>query len=129
MADAGAIRAGKAFIELTADDGKLQKTLRSAQQKLRSFGASVDKVGRRLFTAGSAIVGSLAGLAKMFAGSGDSLDKMSHRTGIAVETLSQLSFAAQQTGQNVETFEHAIQRMQASIFDASNVASRRRRKP
>ena len=41
MAGASGIRAGRAFVELFADDRALVRGLRSAQQKLAAFGAAV----------------------------------------------------------------------------------------
>jgi hypothetical protein len=40
---------------------------------------------------------------------------MSRRTGIAVETLSLLDYAADQTGTSLETVEVAVRRMQKSV--------------
>ncbi|MEY3458647.1 MAG: hypothetical protein RL215_1804, partial [Planctomycetota bacterium] len=40
-ANAQAIRAGRAFVELFADDTKLVRGLRAAERKLQAFGAGV----------------------------------------------------------------------------------------
>eukprot|EP00913_Durusdinium_trenchii_P005642 g5260.t1 len=47
----GAIRAGRAFVELFADDSQLVRGLRNAQRRLRTFGASVGKIGAKLLGA------------------------------------------------------------------------------
>ena len=60
MATATGIRAGRAFVELFADDSKLVRGLRSAQRRLRAFGASVRAIGARLFAAGSLVAGPLS---------------------------------------------------------------------
>lgn len=60
MATASGIRAGRAFVDLFADDSKLVRGLRSAQRRLRAFGASVRAMGARLFTAGSLVAGPLS---------------------------------------------------------------------
>lgn len=54
-AGAGGIRAGRAFVELFADDTKLVRGLRSAQKRLQTFGASVTKLGAGMFAAGAAV--------------------------------------------------------------------------
>lgn len=48
MAGARGIRAGKAFVELYANDNKLTRGLRSAQRKLKRFSATVTGMGARL---------------------------------------------------------------------------------
>jgi len=60
MAQAGAVRTGRAFVELFADDSKLVRGLRSAQRRLRAFGASVRATGAKMFTAGSLVAGPLS---------------------------------------------------------------------
>jgi hypothetical protein len=57
---------------------------------------------------------------KGFASTGDELDKMAKRTGIAVEVLSAMSFAAGRSGSSLKVFESAISRMQRGIVDAGN---------
>lgn len=56
----GAIRAGKAFIEMTLDDSALWGGLRRANKRLRTFGATVGLMG-------ASIVGGMAGVAAAFA--------------------------------------------------------------
>ncbi len=63
MASGGAaIRAGRAYVELYADDSKLVRGLRRAQAKLAAFGATLDRIGRRSFGTGLG-----AGIATAFA--------------------------------------------------------------
>ena len=59
MAKTGAIRAGKAYVELGTDNKNLEKGLRAAQRRLREFGSSVRAAGMWLFAAGSAIIAPL----------------------------------------------------------------------
>jgi len=51
----GAIRAGRAFVELFADDSALVRGLRAARYKLRRFGRSVSQLGRRMLGLATAI--------------------------------------------------------------------------
>lgn len=55
-----------------------------------------------------------------FVGFGDEMDKMSQRTGFAVETLSAFSHAAGQCGTDLGTVEGAIRGFQSVLADASN---------
>ncbi len=43
----GAIRAGRAFVELFADDSKLVRGLRAAERKIKAFGASAATTASR----------------------------------------------------------------------------------
>lgn len=118
MAKAGAIRFGRAFVELFADNTLLVRGLRAAERKLRAFGASISRLGRQMVTLGAVMFAPLAAASKIFTAMGDSLDKMSKRTGISVESLSGLSFAAEQSGADIKAFEVGVRRMQRTIVDA-----------
>lgn len=118
MANTSAIRAGRAFVELFADDTKLVRGLRAAERKLRAFGASISRLGRQMMGIGVAMLTPLASAGKAFAAMGDSVAKMAKRTGFSTEALFALSFAAQQSGTNIEDFEKGVHRMQRTITDA-----------
>ena len=118
MANTGAIRAGKAYVELGTDNKNLEKGLKSAQRRLREFGSAVRAAGTWLFAAGAGILGSLGYAAKTFANYGDSVAKMAKRTGLSTEALSELQFVASQSGTEFESLENAFRRMQRGIYDA-----------
>ena len=118
MSNSSGIRAGRAFVELATSDGKLIAGLRNAERRLRAFGASVRQIGLRLIAAGAAIATPLIASIKVFTSLGDKLDKMAGRTGIAVEALSELSYAADQSGADLDTLEAGVRRMQRTIEDA-----------
>lgn len=118
MADTRGIRAGRAFVELGVSD-KLSAGLRRAQKRLDAFGQGVRNAGIRLAGLGAAAVTALLGTVKVFSGMGDALDKMSLRTGVSVEALSELGFAAEQAGADLETLENGLKFMQRSLVDAA----------
>jgi hypothetical protein len=118
-AGTGSIRAGRAYVELFADGRKLYAGLRQASAKLKAFGASIREVGSRLMMLGGAALAPLAAVARLYGGMGDQLSHMSDRTGIAVEVLSALSFAAEQSGVEIEDLENGIRKMQKTIVDAA----------
>jgi len=120
MAQTGAIRAGKAFVEVFADDSKLVRGLKSAQTKLKAFGKGVRNMGLAIGAAGTAIAAPMLAAAKSFAESGDKIWDMSRRTGIAVEDLSLLGYAADQTGTSMEGVEKGVRIMQRSISGAAD---------
>jgi len=119
LADTKGIRAGRAFVELGVSD-KLSAGLRRAQKQLEAFGAGLRAVGIRMAGIGVAAVTSLLGAARMFATVGDDLEEMSQRTGVSVEALSELGFAAEIAGGDLETLETGIKHMQRAIVEAAD---------
>ncbi len=119
MASSQGIRAGKAFVELFADDTKLVRGLRAAEKRLKAFGAGVQSIGTKLFGLGAAAVAPLLATTNVFADMGDQLAKMSARTGISVEALSQLGYAAEQSGADLETLEGGVRKMQKFLVEAA----------
>jgi len=118
MPSAKGIRAGRAFVELFADDSKLVRDLRRAEKKLKAFGSSIRNLGLKMAGLGTAILAPLLGAAKAFSSMGDQVAKMAKRTGLSVEALSELKFVASQTGTSIEALETGFRRMQRSIYDA-----------
>jgi len=118
MPQAGAIRAGRAFVELFADDKKLVRGLRRAQKRIKAFGQSIRNLGLKMAGLGTAMLAPLLGAAKAFSFMGDQVAKMAKRTGLSVEALSELKFVASQTGTSIEALETGFRRMQRSIYDA-----------
>ena len=49
------IKAGRAYVEVTADSWKLRKSLGEAQSQLRAFSQSCSSVGRELLALGGAM--------------------------------------------------------------------------
>ncbi len=123
MAQAGAIRAGRAFVELFADDSKLVRGLRRASARLKAFGEGVRNIGLKMAGLGAAVVAPLAGAAKSFADMGSKLWDMSKRTGVSVEALSVLGYAAEQSGADVESLEVGLRKMQETVVDAASGSS------
>ncbi len=117
MADTRGIRAGRAFVELGVSD-RLTAALKRAERKLKAFGESVRSLGLRLAGLGGAALAPLAGAVKLFSSAGDILDKMSLRTGVSVEALSELGFAAEQSGADLQTLENGVRVMQRTLNDA-----------
>ncbi len=119
MADSGAIRAGRAFVELFADDSKLGRGLKKAEGTLKGWGSNVSSIGSKIFAAGLAGKGALSALTAIFEETGAGLAHMSERTGIGVENLSRLSYAASRTGVEIEAFEAGVRKSQKTLGAAS----------
>jgi len=98
MASSSNIKAGAAYIELYTKDSRLVKGLNDAAKQLDAFGKSLQGIGTKMAMLGAGIVTPLAGAAKVFADMGSDMVDMSQRTGVSVEALSELGFAAEQSG-------------------------------
>jgi len=84
MSSAKGIRAGRAFVELFADDSKLVRGLRRAEKRIKAFGQSVRNLGLKIAGLGTAVLAPLLGAAKAFGSMGDQVAKMAKRTGLSV---------------------------------------------
>jgi len=111
MSRTAAIRAGRAQVELSVDRSALVAGLRRAQASIQRFGANVASVARGFAVASGAIAGPLAGAVAMAGSAGDQLDKMARRTGLSVEALSELSFAAGRSGTDLAAIEKSARQM------------------
>jgi len=115
MVSAGGILAGKAFIDLVTRDNRLVRGLDSAGRRIRAWGMNVSRIGLGVFAAGMGILAPLLGAVKNlsfgFADIGDKLHKMSLRTGMSSEALSELGFAAEQSGSSLDDVGNAVMRM------------------
>src|SRR5579872_4929515 len=115
----GAIRAGRAFIELFADDGPLQKGLKKAETVVKNWGAKITSMGAKALAVGTAAMAPLAGATKNFATIGAELTDMSRKTGASTESLSTLGYAAKQTGADVSQVAGAMTTVRDKIVDAA----------
>lgn len=144
---ASKIKAGSAYVELTAKDGKLKAGLKSAESRLARFGSGVKllqtklNAGSKWFatsakginTASSGMMtfgGKILGVATIVGGAlgvavrqavslGDNLDKMSKRTGTSVEWLSAMGYAAEQGGASIDNITDAVKGMNETIAEAT----------
>lgn len=104
--------ANEAKIIVVADD-KASPTLSGIGEKAKSMRGAFLAVG----AAGAAVTGAIGLSIKSFAQAGDEIQKMALRTGLTTESLSELKFALEQSGSNIEGFEKGIRRMSSFIQD------------
>ncbi len=99
----------------------------------------VDKFGSRCYdtfnsvayaleTAFSIAKNTISGLVNSFADYGDAIAKMSQRTGIATQTLSEFDYIAGQCGTNLDTFETAIKQMEKTLAGAASGSAEAQKK-
>ena len=98
MARAGAIRAGRAFIEVFADNSKLRRGLRRAQARLQAFGSKVRAMSASLAKTGALLAAPLAYATKVFAGFDDEMRKVQAVTGSTGEAFDALTEKAKVLG-------------------------------
>lgn len=115
MAGGRDIKAGGAFVELAAKDKNLETGLKRAQARVRAFGDAVSNAGIGMSVIGAGITAPMLAAARSFASIGDGLSKMSQRTNISVQALSELSYVATQNGTSAEAMEAAIKKLQMNI--------------
>jgi TP901 family phage tail tape measure protein len=118
MATPGAIRAGRAFVELSADRSPLLRGLRTAERDLQAFASKARGLATVGAAIGAAIGAPLALATRTFVSFGDQLDKAAARTGLSVEALSELDFAAAQSGSSLQAVEKGVRNLARVLGDA-----------
>lgn len=95
---------GDLVVNLTADSTKMNAALASAQKQLITFGAAVAAA------AGAAVT--------RFLQVGSSLDDMAQRTGVSVEALSGLSYAAKLSDTDLQSLQGSLVKMTKLLGEA-----------
>ncbi len=107
-ATSGAIRAGRAFVEIFADAGPLHKALDRAKAKLNQFGAFIGQTGRMAATAGGLLFAPIAMLFKGAIDNAGELDDLADTFGSTTEALSPLYNAFKMAGLGAAELEKAL---------------------
>jgi len=111
--------AGKAYVTLGLNAESLEKGLKSAGDKVGAMGKRVAVAGAAVAGAGAAVLAPLLAATSSFAKMGDDLDKTSLRIGVNVTSLSELAFAAEQSGASLQDIEKGFAGLSRAMFDAS----------
>jgi TP901 family phage tail tape measure protein len=98
MAVPTAIRAGRAFVELFADDSMLVRTLRRAESQVMKFGNHLKTIGRRLMTLGLAASVPFAASVKSFAAFDDMMRAVKAAVGATEKEFDNLTAKAKTLG-------------------------------
>lgn len=112
------VKAGEAFVEAYLENSKLIRGLQSTEGMLKAWGSRISSAGAGTLGVGLGITAPLAAAVGVFSEMGGNLEDMSARTGISVGALTELGFAAEQTGASMETVEGSIKKMQKTIAEA-----------
>ena len=117
MPSTSSIEAGRAFLRLYTEDSEFKRRMDTALRRVQNFGRSLASVGARIGAVGAAMTAPFAASLKVFADTGSQLHDLSKRTGISVRSLSELRFAAEQSGTSLEAIGTAARNMQRNGLD------------
>jgi TP901 family phage tail tape measure protein len=95
---AGGIRAGGAYVEIFAKDGKFQQAMTRVQQKLRAVGASMRQIGTNLSIGGAALGAPFVLAAKTAADFTSAMAGVKANTGATEEQFARLNESARKMG-------------------------------
>lgn len=118
MAGRADIQAGAAFVRLYVKNNELIKGLQNSGQTVTNWGNNISRVGGAISAIGGSITGAMLAAAQQFASSGDEINKMAQRTGASTEALSELRYAAGQSGASIEDLEGGMQKMAKAVDSA-----------
>ena len=105
---------------ISGDPTKLKNALGQAGGQVDKFAEKVGKIGRTMTIVGGAVTAALGMIVKKTADVGDQFDKMSLRTGVAVEDLSTLAYAADICGTDIGTVENSLRFLAKGIKETSD---------
>lgn len=114
-------KVGELLVDVLARTTGLQKGLKRGETQMQKFKKVAGNVAAGIAAAFS--INAVRNMISDFAQAGDALDKMSKRTGLTVEALSGLQFAAEQSGASIETVEMGIRNMQRVLLDVQQGSS------
>lgn len=103
--DKRGIEAGRAYVKAWLDDTLVGRGLKRMSAGIKSFGRGLKLAGAGIAGLAGTALTSLGGAAKVFADMGSDMLDFSQRTGVGVEALSELKYAAQQSGADVAALE------------------------
>ena len=114
------IEAGRGHVTLGVDHGPLVKGLQAAKEKVMSFGRNIAIIGASISAVGAVITAPFIHGVTVFADVGSALVDMRDRTGVAIEALSELTYAAEQSGASAEDLEGGLRFMSRAITAAAD---------
>jgi len=114
-------KVGQLPVDVLARTPGLQKGLKKGQQSMQQFKKVAGNIAAGIAAAFS--INAIRNMIDDFAETGDMLQKMSLRTGLSVEALSGLKFAAEQSGASIETLETGVRNMQRVLLDVQQGSS------
>lgn len=115
-----AVEAAKAYVKTYFDGDALTKGINSAKRQLTDMGGSMMGVGTKTIAAAAPLLGFGAYAVHAFEGAASALVDMSEVTGIGVESLSELDYAAGQLGSSLEAVQGALRKQTRFMGEVSS---------
>lgn len=116
----GGIEAAKAFVRVYWEDSAIRRGIEGSKAMLESAAAKIAGIGAGMAGAGATILAPLTAAVFQFAGAGAAIDDMSQRTGASAEALSQLAYAAGQSGTDLGVVEKSIRKLGKTVTEAAD---------
>lgn len=107
------------WINILGNATKLKGALSGAGKDVTAFGEKIGKMGRTMTIMGGAVTAAFGAIVFKTTKLGDTYDKMSKRTNVAVETLSALGYAAKISGADLDTVEKSLRYLARGMDDMS----------
>ena len=112
------------LVKIRTDTNQLQSGLKTAEGKLDKFTQEAERNAsqlRKSFVGIAVASGAFIGASvKMYADLGSAIHDMSLRTGLGTEAISELKYAAEQSGSSLGGLEISVRRMAGAITDAND---------
>ena len=113
-------KVGELLVDVLARTSGLSRGLKKGESALQRFKGVAANIATGIAAAFS--LNAVRNMINDFTEFGDSMNKMSIRTGVSVESLSALKFAAEQSGTNINSLGAALFRMNRRIGNFSTAA-------
>ena len=117
---AGAIKAGKAFVELFTESSQLFRGLDAAAARCKQWGTQIRNFGAQLGAGGGALLGPLLASLREATQRGNLFGMLSANTGQTVESLADLADMAERAGVSVEQYAGAVQALEVRAREAAD---------
>ncbi len=99
---------------------KLGKAERDFKKSFGNIKAAVDSTANTFMGIGAVMAGAVAGATVNFARTADAIQDLSTKTGIGVEELQRLQYAAKMSGSDLGGLEVAVKKMQQAVYSGSD---------
>ena len=106
-------------VNIIGDASSLKGALDKAGSQVDGFAVKIGKIGKTMTIVGGLVTAAFGAIVMKTAAVGDQFDKMSLRTGVAVEELSALAYAADISGTDIGTLEKGLKGLTKTMDDAS----------
>lgn len=118
MAGRSDIQAGAAHVRLYVKNNDLLSGLKSVAGTIAIWSTGIVNTISLIQKGFNLLRRAISGPIEQFATLGSDIDDMSKRTGIATNALSELGYAAGQSGTTIEQLENGVRKMQKTISEA-----------